>query len=98
VPLKDGSSLTIGLKQVTELDRQTYVDSVHETFHDLAISLGKESKKENTEKLIYSIKNLTSDQCATNKVFNDSIGKNRKTLLPAIIKNFDSFTVEQKLA
>jgi len=60
------------------------------------LSLGKESKKENTEKLIYSIKIITSNQCATNKVFNDSIDKNRKTLLTAIIKNFDIFTVEQK--
>jgi len=37
-----------------------------------------------------------SDQCATNKVFNDSIEEYRKTLLPSIIKNFDSLTAEQK--
>lgn len=63
---------------------------------DLAMSLGKNNKEETAAKLICSIKNLMSDQCATNNVFNDGIQVYRKTLLPAIIKNYDYLSEVEK--
>ena len=95
VTLKDGRSLSIGLKQVAGSDGQTYIQSVQEMFSDLALSLGQ-GKEENTAKLVCSIKNLMSDQCASNKIFNDGIEEYRRTLLPAIVKNFEDLSENEK--
>jgi hypothetical protein len=59
--------------------------------HDLSECLGGEFD-ENKAKLICSIKNFMSDQCATNGVFNDGVEKIRKTLLPSIVKEYHNMS------
>lgn len=65
VTLKDGKSMTIGLKQVAGGDGNTYVNAFKNMIDDLSDSLGTQ-REETSAKLVCSIKNFMSDQCATN--------------------------------
>ncbi|XP_060585907.1 uncharacterized protein LOC132741695 [Ruditapes philippinarum] len=95
VTLKSGKSLTIGLRQTAGGDGKTYINAFEDMINDLSECLGGEFD-ENKAKLICSIKNFMSDQCATNGVFNDGVEKIRKTLLPAIVKEYHSMSDKEK--
>lgn len=95
---KDGTSLSIGLKQVAGGDANTYVMAFKDTIKDLTLAVTSSSSDADKKRsqLITSLKSLMSDQCSTNGLFNKAIHDIREGLLPAVIKNFDQLPQTEK--
>lgn len=95
---KDGTSLSIGLKQVAGGDANTYITAFKDTIKDLTLAVTSSSydADEKRSQLITSLKSLMSDQCSTNGLFNKAIQDIREGLLPAVIKNFDKLPETEK--
>ena len=97
ITLKDGTNLSMGLKQVAGVSADDYVGAFQDGIQDLAQACGNVSNANETRaKLKVSIKTLMSDQCATNNVFNASIERLRKELLPAVCENYDNLSGKEK--
>lgn len=95
---KDGTSLSIGLKQVAGGDANTYVMAFKDTIKDLTLAVTSSSSDADKKRsqLITSLKSLMSDQCSTNGLFNKAIHDIREGLLPAVIENFDQLPETEK--
>lgn len=72
VTLQNGRQISIGLKEVPGGDAETYIEALKTTLQELALcaSSSPAEEEELRAKLVVSLKNLMSDQCATNGVFN----------------------------
>ena len=96
VTLKDGSNLSMGLKKVAGGSAADYVGAFEDAIDDLADAYKSSETEETRAKLIVSIKTFMSDQCATNAVFNSTIEKMRKDLLPGVHENYDKLSEKEK--
>ena len=98
VTLNSGKTMSIGLKQVAGSDANTYLQAFEETITDLAKVISSDATEAslNKSKLIVSIKNMMSDQCAVNGVFNAGVKQIREELLPQVIKNYKQLSQEEQ--
>jgi hypothetical protein len=81
------------LKRVAGGDAATYLEALKTTLEELALCAAdtEEDVKDLQSKLFVSLKNIMSDQCATNGVFNQLLIDLRTELLPAVIDDFEQY-------
>lgn len=91
VTLQNGKQISIALKQVEGGDAQTYLEALKDNLDELALcsSNSPEEQKQVRAKLMVSLKNMMSDQCASNGVFNRLLQDIRSSLLPGFIDDFE---------
>ena len=92
-----GKSLSVGLIETAGQDAQTILSCWKERVSEIAKAVSGVHASETevidaTNKLISSIRNTMSDQCATNGLFNSLLLDLRKDLLPSVVNNWDSFS------
>ena len=89
--LQNGKQISIALKQVEGGDAQTYLEALKDNLDELALcsSNSPEEQKQVRAKLMVSLKNMMSDQCASNGVFNRLLQDIRSSLLPGFIDDFE---------
>ena len=100
VTTSKGQSLSAGLLEVVGQDAQTLFEVWQKRFREIAQAMSgtdtRNNLTDNVNKLVASVKNTMSDQCATNGVFNSLIHDLRAMVFPDGIKNWDNFSDSEK--
>lgn len=79
------------MKKVGGSDEKTYLEAMKQTLTELAMHCASSpSGEEFRKKMDTSLKNIMSDQRATNGIFNRLLQDIRKDLLPAFITKCES--------
>ena len=100
VTTQTGQSLSAGLLELGSQDAESLLQAWKERVAAIAKALASGTDQNNinntVDKLISSVKNTVSDQCATNGVFNRLLQSLREEVLPRVVGGWDGFDKEKQ--
>ena len=94
IKINDGTVLVAGWRSVGGGDAQTQLNTLKEVVKDLGESVGDDNHF--VKKVFSSIKNFMSDRCATPKKFHKIFTEFRCSVVPDIVSNWDTLTLEHQ--
>eukprot|EP00112_Aurelia_sp_Birch-Aquarium-sp1_P023755 Seg720.1 transcript_id=Seg720.1/GoldUCD/mRNA.D3Y31 product="hypothetical protein" protein_id=Seg720.1/GoldUCD/D3Y31 len=94
-----GKSLSVGLCEVVGQDAETILKTWQERVKEIAAAITRPhdgALSANVNRLVASIKNTMSDQCATNGVFTSILQDLRKQVMPNVIEKWEQFSEDER--
>ena len=100
VTTQSGQSLSAGLLELGSQDAESLLQAWKERVAAIATALAsgtdQNTVNHTVDKLISSVKNTVSDQCATNGVFNRLLQSLREEVMPRVVDGWDGFDKDKK--